>query len=94
MPCILLTHSPEALRNYYGERALAGLRALGKVRLHTAEKPLEGEALIAAAAECELIVSYRQSPGPAAVFDRLPKLVGFLRCARSNGWGEAHTFSK
>jgi D-3-phosphoglycerate dehydrogenase len=81
MPCILLTHSPEALRNYYGERALAGLRALGNVRLHTAERPLEGEALIAAAVDCELIVSYRQSPGPAALFERLPKLVAFLRCA-------------
>ena len=26
-------------------------------------------------------MSYRQSPGPAAVFERLPKLVAFLRCA-------------
>ena len=81
MACILLTHSPEALRNYYGERALAGLRALGEVRLHAVEKPLEGEALIAVAAGCELIVSYRQSPGPAALFEQLPKLVAFLRCA-------------
>lgn len=28
MPRILLTHPPEALRNYYGERVLAGLQAL------------------------------------------------------------------
>ena len=34
-----------------------------------------------AAQDCELIVSYRQSPGPAALFERLPKLVAFLRCA-------------
>jgi uronate dehydrogenase len=27
---------------------------------------------------CDLIVSYRQSPGPAAVFERLPKLRAFL----------------
>jgi D-3-phosphoglycerate dehydrogenase len=81
MPCILLTHSPEALRNYYGERALAGLRALAEVRLHRAEKPLEGEALIAAASDCDLVVSYRQSPGTAAVFAQLPRLLAFLRCA-------------
>ena len=81
MPRILLTHSPEALQNYYGERALAGLRALGEVRLNQDEKSLEGEALILAAADCDLIVSYRQSPGPAAVFERLPGLVAFLRCA-------------
>ncbi len=81
MPKILLTHSPEALANYYGERALAGLEALGQVKRHAGATPLEGEALIAAAGDCGVIVSYRQSPGPAAVFERLPKLVAFVRCA-------------
>ena len=51
------------------------------MKLHRGSAPLEGEALIEAAADCGLIVSYRQSPGPAAVFERLPKLVAFLRCA-------------
>ena len=78
---ILLTHSPDALAQYYGERALAGLRVLGEVKLHRGSAPLEGEALVAAAAGCDLIVSYRQSPGPAAVFERLPQLAAFLRCA-------------
>ncbi len=78
---ILLTHSPEAMANYYGERALAGLRAVGDVKLHQGAQPLEGEALIKAAEDCDLIVSYRQSPGPAAVFERLPRLIAFVRCA-------------
>jgi D-3-phosphoglycerate dehydrogenase len=78
---ILLTHSPEALAQYYGGRALAGLQALGEVKLHLGSGALEGEALIAAAAGCELVVSYRQSPAPAALFERLPGLVAFLRCA-------------
>jgi D-3-phosphoglycerate dehydrogenase len=78
---ILLTHSPEALANYYGERALAGLRAVGEVKMNQNPVSLEGEALIKAAEDCELIVSYRQSPGPAQVFERLPRLVAFLRCA-------------
>ena len=78
---ILLTHSPEALANYYGERALSALRSSGDVVLNKKSHSLEGEELIAAAADCELIVSYRQSPGPAAVFERLPKLRAFLRCA-------------
>ena len=78
---ILLTHSPEALRLYYGERALAGLRELGEVRLHHGSEPLEGEKLIEAARDCDLLVSYRQSPGPAVLFERLPKLKAFLRCA-------------
>jgi len=78
---ILLTHSPDAMANYYGERALAALKQAGEVVLNRNDHSLEGEELIAAAKDCDLIVSYRQSPGPAAVFERLPKLVAFLRCA-------------
>ena len=78
---ILLTHSPAALANYYGEAAVAKLKEIGTVKLNITSQSLEGEALIAAAADCDLIVSYRQSPGPAAVFERLPKLKAFLRCA-------------
>jgi D-3-phosphoglycerate dehydrogenase len=78
---ILLTHSPEALANYYGERALAGLKALGEVKLNQEQDSLLGEELIAAAQDCDLVVSYRGSPAPAEVFGRLPRLVAFLRCA-------------
>ncbi len=78
---ILLTHSPEAFANYYGERALAELRQAGEVILNKKDRSLEGAELIEAARDCELIVSYRQSPGPAAVFEQLPKLRAFLRCA-------------
>ena len=77
---ILLTHSPEARDLYYGPRALAGLRKVGDVVLNE-NATLEGEALVAAARDCDLIVSYRQSPAPAALFQRLPKLKAFLRCA-------------
>jgi len=78
---ILLTHSPEALDLYYGPRALAALREVGKVKLHHGATSLEGEALIRAAEDCDLIVSYRQSPAPAELFERLPKLIAFSRCA-------------
>lgn len=81
MSRILLTHSPDTLANYYGKRALAGLRSLGEVILNPSDMPLEGDALIAAARDCDLIVSYRQSAGPAVLFERLPKLVAFVRCA-------------
>ncbi len=69
------------MANYYGERALAGLRRVGEVKLNQDGSSLEGEKLIAAAQDCDLIVSYRQSPGPAELFQRLPRLVAFLRCA-------------
>lgn len=80
-PRILLTHSPEARALYYGERALAALRALGDVRLHNGPTALAGDALIEAARGCDFIVSYRNSPGHAALFDNAPDLRAFLRCA-------------
>src|SRR5438876_10236921 len=81
MARILLTHTPEMFRNYYGERALARLRELGEVRLHRDELPLAGEALVAAAQGCEIVVSDFKTPGDAPVFEKSPQLVAFLRCA-------------
>ena len=62
-------------------RELALLRAVGEVIVNSKSASLEGDALIEAARDCDLIVSYRQSPGPAKVFESLPKLKAFLRCA-------------
>jgi D-3-phosphoglycerate dehydrogenase len=81
MATIFLTHTPEMRRNYYGERALAGLEALASVRRHESEVALDAAALIKAAAGCEIIVSDRQTPGDAAIFPALPDLVAFVRCA-------------
>ena len=48
-PRILLTHTPQMRMNYYGARALSGLRELGEVVLHDGLEPLGTTALIAAA---------------------------------------------
>jgi D-3-phosphoglycerate dehydrogenase len=81
MPTIFLTHPPEALANYYGERAVAGLKALGEVRFNSAGRELSTAELVAAARGCEIIVSYRQTPGTAELFRSCPDLVAFSRCA-------------
>ena len=81
MPTIFLTHPPEALENYYGEKALARLRALGTVKLNPAGRELDARELIEASRGCELIVSYRGTPGFAELFDNAPDLVAFSRCA-------------
>src|SRR3990172_1391255 len=81
MTQIFLTHPEEARRLYYGERALAGLRALGEVRLNTAGRELSTPELIEAARGCAVIVSYRQTPGEMALFRSLPDVVAFSRCA-------------
>jgi D-3-phosphoglycerate dehydrogenase len=78
---IFLTHPPEALANYYGDRAVAGLKALGEVRFNTAGRELAVQELIEAARGCEVIVSYRQTPGWPELFAASPDLVAFSRCA-------------
>lgn len=81
MPKILLTFNPAARALYYGDRALARLRELGEVRLHEHDAALSGDALIAAAAGCQAVVSDRQTAAPAALFAASPDLAVFLRCA-------------
>ncbi len=81
MARIFLTHPPEALANYYGERAVAGMRALGEVRLNPTGRELSTKELLEAARGCEVIVSYRQTPGEAELFRNAPDLVAFSRCA-------------
>ena len=78
---IFLTHVPDMLENYYGPRALAAMRELGEVRLNESGKVLDAEALAAAARGCEVIVSDRQTPGPAELFSRAPDLCALLRVA-------------
>ncbi len=78
---ILLTHTPEMRRNYYGEDALAGLAKLGEVILHEADEPLDAAGLVRAAEGCRLIVSDRNTPGYGEAFDKLPDLEAFLRVA-------------
>jgi D-3-phosphoglycerate dehydrogenase len=78
---ILLTHVPDMLENYYGPRALAAMRKLGEVRLNTTGKVLDANALAEAARGCEIVVSDRQTPGPAEFFSAAPDVCAFLRVA-------------
>jgi D-3-phosphoglycerate dehydrogenase len=81
MTTIFLTHIPDMLANYYGPRALAALRELGQVRVNETGQVLDAKALAQAARGCEIIVSDRQTPGPAEFFPLAPDLVAFLRVA-------------
>jgi D-3-phosphoglycerate dehydrogenase len=81
MPRIFLTHIPEMLENYYGDRAVNALRELGEVRLNPGANVLDAGALADAARGCDIIVSDRQTAGAAEFFARAPDVVAFLRCA-------------
>ncbi|MCA6122200.1 hydroxyacid dehydrogenase [Bradyrhizobium sp. WSM 1704] len=78
---VLLTHTPQMRRNYYGERSLAGLRALADVKLHEGDAALDAIALVRAAEDADIIVADRMTAGPGEIFPRLPKLRAFVRCA-------------
>ena len=81
MPRIFVTFTPTARENYYSDRALAGLRALGDVTLHHGTQPLCTDELIGAAHECEFLVVDRQTRGDAELFRQSPRLLAFSRCA-------------
>jgi len=78
---VLLTHSADALANYYGPRALAALEALADVRRDVGTGEWTVEALAAAAQGCDIIVSDRRAEGSAELLARLPRLVALCRCA-------------
>ena len=78
---IFLTFPRHARINYYSDRALAGLRALGDVALNETDHALTTSELVAAAPGFQFIVSDRQTPGERELFRQLPDLVAFSRCA-------------
>jgi D-3-phosphoglycerate dehydrogenase / 2-oxoglutarate reductase len=81
MTKVLLTHTPQARRQYYGERSLNGLKALAQVVLREGDDALDAAGLIDAARDIDIIVADRLTEGPAGIFPRLPKLRAFVRCA-------------
>jgi len=78
---VLLAHTPQMRRQYYGERSLNGLRAIADVKLHEGDDRLDAAGLIAAGGDVDIIVADRLSEGRGEIFARLPKLRAFVRCA-------------
>jgi D-3-phosphoglycerate dehydrogenase / 2-oxoglutarate reductase len=77
---VFLTHNAEDREAYYG-RALPHLARIAEVVLNPTGRDLTTAELIDAAADCDVIVAHRSTPGEAALFEQLPNLVAFLRCA-------------
>ena len=78
---VLLAHTPQMRRDYYGERSLNGLRAVADVKLHEGEEALDAAALVKAATDVDIIVADRMTQGRGEIFPQLPKLRAFVRCA-------------
>jgi D-3-phosphoglycerate dehydrogenase len=78
---VLLTPPPETRRQYYGDRALDGLRTVAEVTLHSGEGPLDAKGLVEAAREVDIIVADRMTEGRGEIFRQLARLRAFVRCA-------------
>jgi D-3-phosphoglycerate dehydrogenase / 2-oxoglutarate reductase len=78
---VLLTHTPDFRRQYYGDRALLRLQALAEVRLNEADDALDADRIVEAARDADIIVADRLTEGRGEIFPRLPKLRAFVRCA-------------
>jgi D-3-phosphoglycerate dehydrogenase len=78
---IFLTHGADMRRNFYGEKALEGLRQIGEVTLNPHDRPLTMQELIEGCRGHQIIISDRHTPGEAVLFDHAPDLVAFSRVA-------------
>lgn len=78
---LLLTHVPQARRQYYGARALKRLQELVDVVLHEGDAPLDPAGVIAMARGTDFIIADRSTPVPAEVFAGLPGLKVVMRSA-------------
>jgi D-3-phosphoglycerate dehydrogenase / 2-oxoglutarate reductase len=81
MTRLLLTHVPQARRQYFGARALARLQELVEVVLHEGEIPLDPAGVIAEGGEADFIIADRATAVPAEVFAGLPRLKVVMRSA-------------
>jgi D-3-phosphoglycerate dehydrogenase / 2-oxoglutarate reductase len=78
---IFLTFSPDRLARWYHPTALERLEALGDVLRNHRESILDTQELIAAADDCDVIVSDRATPVGGNLFGALSRLVAVVRCA-------------
>jgi D-3-phosphoglycerate dehydrogenase / 2-oxoglutarate reductase len=81
MTTVFVSHPQSKLAHYFGDRAIAALKAVAEVRFNPGDTDLSSSELAALAGDCEVILSYRQTVGDEALFAALPCLLAFVRCA-------------
>lgn len=81
MTRILLTHPAPVRPNYFPEKSVAALAALGELTVNQGDSEWTTDELIARAGDCDIIVNYRETPAGAPVFDSLPMLKAWVRVA-------------
>ena len=87
MTKVLLTHTPQARRQYYGERSLSGLQAAAEVVLHQGDDALDAAGLIDAADDVDIIVAAAQSLAFILTLQQVPHAVGDMMLSLSGTHG-------
>ena len=78
---VLLTHNRDLLKHFYSDKAVDALKQIVDLRMNDSDEPLRGDALVAAAEGCEVIISDRLATGPREVMEKLKDVKTFIRCA-------------
>jgi D-3-phosphoglycerate dehydrogenase len=81
MTTVFVSHPQDKLEHYFGPKAVAALQTIAEVRFNPEARELDVAELIAAARGSDVLIAYRQTPGPDRLFRELPQLAAFLRCA-------------
>ncbi|CAN5608859.1 hydroxyacid dehydrogenase [soil metagenome] len=81
MTSVFISHPSDKLGQYFGDKAAAALQAFADVSYNTEARELSTQELIQAAHGADVIIAYRQTPGPEELFAALPCLVALVRCA-------------
>lgn len=78
---VFVSHPRHMLDHYFGARAAAALAKFAEVAYNSEDRELTAAELADAARDADVIIAYRQTPAPRALFEALPKLCAFVRCA-------------
>ena len=81
MTTVFVSHPPDKLAHYFGDRAITALKAVTNVRFNPANTDLSSHDLAVLAHGCDVVIAYRQTAGDEALFAALPQLQAFVRCA-------------
>jgi D-3-phosphoglycerate dehydrogenase len=76
---IFLTHDPQMLDHYFGDKAMAQIEKLGEISINDLERPLSSDELIRQAKDADIVLADRLNPGTTKVFESLPNLIAFVR---------------
>lgn len=78
---VFLTHAPDALKNYYGTKALSALEEIAEVHINETGQVLDTSSLIANASGCQVVIADRNTPVEGAFFESSSGIIAVHRGA-------------